>query len=403
MQWLDRGSINNSMELDVPTPGAVGVLVALVLLGGSLSFLAGRRILSSRRLLTVYLMLTIALPFCSVGLIQGFYSSITAVAGEHLDRQIGTIGKGYESQTEGFYPKIPAEDYDEYIRLFDENSGGSEMQRKAQQRELVSPIKRFWAGKYISPEEKARYEDPQWSLADRLRASWAAIPWHVWRPALPRWGLFFALALAGSMLLTQILCRDWTQRENLPFPVAQLPLSLMEHADTDHKTPFPSILGSPFFLTAFAVGAALLLVSGLSHYRILNLQLDSAVTFQRVDFNKVFTQQPWTALKPNVLFLSPVMIGLAYMVHQEILRGVVWTFLSLQFVRLMTGAYEKEISTSLGTLWKGNRMPYYPELAAGAVAVFAIVLLWRSRRAISFRSRPERRDNADGKAYLPAR
>ena len=374
MQWLDRGSLGNVLELDVPCPGAVGLLVALVLIHAGLRVVAGKGILPLRSCLLLYVMLTAALPFCSVGLMHGFYGSLTAVESEYLDRQIPTIRKGYEFHKSSFFPKLKEEEYQRYLELVETRAQeeASVAQAKEEQRELLEPIKRFWSGMYIRPEERDRYQNASWSLMDRVQTTWEAIPWWMWGPPLLRWSLLFAFLLLGTLLLARLLREGWIERENLPFPAAQLPLRLLESAKGD------GLARNPFFWGGLSVGCLLLLLGGLAHYDILRLDETSAVTFQRIDFRHIFAQAPWNLLSNNILFFAPLFVGLALLVHQEILRGVLWIFLGCQVLRLFTGLFESQISELLGRSWHGNQMPYYMEWGTGGALVFCAALLYRA-------------------------
>jgi len=380
MQWLDRGTVGNSAELDVPNPVGVGILVALVLINGLALVLARTRLFPSRFQLILYVMMTVSLPFCSTGLMNGFLGSITASAREHLDRQIPTIRRAYTFQSPDYFPKIPEEDYEEYIGLFEDSASSTdESAVRSRQWELLLPLKQFWSGAAVDPAERARFADPQWGTADRLQASYEAIPWEIWRPVLLHWGFFFACVLVAFICLGLILRRDWVERENLPFPTVQAPLALLLHGrDRDRAAAGPPVFGLFFWIGA-GIGCVILLLSGLAHYRILNLPLSGAVTFQRIDFAGVFVNEPWSILRNNILFFSPLMIGIALLVQQDVLRGTLWVFLCLQALRLFAGIAEAPLSRILGPHWPGNQLPYYAELGTGAVLVFTAFLLWRSR------------------------
>lgn len=419
MQWLDRGSVTSALEMDVPSPGAVGLIVALVLVNAAAAVVARRRLLPAHTFLTLYIMLSVALPFCNVGLVQGFYSSFTAVASEHLDRQIPTIQRAYQWQDARFFPKLDEDEYQEYLALYEQNEAGGEqaLRSRDRQREILRPLKRYWAGTSVDPKEKERYEKPRWGarelgwpldVAWRMRESFRAIPGGIWRPVLTRWFVFLLLALLGTMCLAQILQRDWTERENLPFPIAQLPLALIDPGEqdlsgsSDHASASGGggVLTNSYFCGAAGVAVLLMLLGGLAHYQILNISMDGPVTFQRIDFRQIFTREPWSYVRTNMLYFSPLMVGIALMVHRDILRGVAVLFLGLQGMRFVAGVFEPQISDALGRHWPGNIMPHYMELGTGAVVVFALVLLWRSRQALF----PPRKSDADsGQTYLPRR
>jgi hypothetical protein len=394
LQWLDRGAMVNNAEMDVPNPVGVSLLLALVVINAFV-FIAGRtRLFSARTLIILYMMLAAGLPFCSTGLVSQFYAGITGVASEYLDRQIPTIKLGYETQKPAFAPKVEPEVHEEYLRLFEVEQTASGEDPRARQRQLLLPLKRYWSGVYVDPAVAERFENPAWSRLDRAWRSFQSIPWSIWLPPLLSWGAFFALIVFGMACLAQILQRDWTEHENLPFPAAQLPAALLEE-----ESAFPPVFANGWFWSAAAVGAILLLLGGLAHYKFLNIDMATQpVTFQRIDFRYVFARQPWNILQQNMLIFSPLLVGTCYLVHKEILRGVLWVFLALQGLRFFTGIFETPIRTVLGSYWRGNAMPYYPELGTGAVLVFAAFLLWRSRGALMGRAQDDSGDH-----YLPPR
>jgi hypothetical protein len=405
MQWIDQRTVGNSAETDVPNPIGVGVLLGLVVIN-SLAYLAAwRRLLPPRTLLVLYVMLTISLPLCNTAFVGPFYASLTGVQGEHLDRRIPTIEPAYgRFQTKAYFPKLPQKEYEEFWRLGDAAyaKAAGVKDPAARRTEILNPMKRFWHGKNITPRIKQQYENPSWTFWDRLSASAEAIPWSIWRSPVLRWGAFFLVLLLGLLCVGQVLYRDWTERENLPFPVAQLPLAMIGGGEGAEDARRQRIFSSPFFWGAAAVGALLLLLGGLAHYDHLQISPTSAVTFQRINFERILVREPWSILKRNLLVFSPLMLGLALLVHKDVLRGVVVIFLGLLGLRFVVGLFETEISETLGWAWQGNRMPYYPELGTGSAVVFALVMIWRSRRALSWR-RGASPPPAGGRSYLPPR
>jgi hypothetical protein len=406
IQWLDRGSVGNSLETDVPTPAGVGLLVGIIFLNAIFWTVGRFRLFRPKNAVLLYVMLSVSLPFCSTGLVHSFLGSITAVAREHLDRQIPTIQQAYVFQDSRFFPKISETDYKEYQRLFDEGEAGTSQEGdiRNRQREILLPLKRFWSGVYADPEERERYANPEWGTWNRLDSSFRAVPWRIWLPVFVHWGLFFLLVLIATMCLAEILRREWIDHENLSFPIAQAPLALACHTQPKDQQEEAGRSPAPFFGLSFwcgvTIGTILLLLAGLAHYKMLNIPLDGPVTFQRIDFGAILVNPPWNILRNNVLFLSPLMVGIALLVNQEILRGVLWTFAGLQVLRMFGVILEVPLSRTLGSHWQSGLLPSFAELGTGATLVFVLFLLWRSRKAfnLGFR-RTEREQNG----YLPRR
>lgn len=383
LQWLGRGAAGSSAEMDVPAPIAIGVLTALVAIAGLVRLLHATGRFSARSLILLYVMLTTSVPFCNFGLVQGFIASVTAVASEHLDRRIMTIRQGYASQDPNFFPKISESAYAEYLRLGEEARERPEAsaELQARQMELISPLKRFWSGVAFDAAARAELDRTNAGVLERAREAWRAIPWAIWRPVLLTWGILMVLVLGGMLLLASGFARDWIERENLPFPVAQLPLALVPDGDGS-KTDAPSLFRNSFFAWGVGISVLLLLLGGLAHYRIVNIPLVGPVTFQRVDFRSIFVAPPWNVLSQNILFLSPVMIGLALLVHQDILKGCLMVFAALMGARFAAGLGEPGLRQLLGDHWQGNAFPYFRELGTGAAVAFALVMVWRNRGTI---------------------
>lgn len=389
MQWLDRGTLANPLAMRVPQPLGVGMIVAFVLLNAGFLWAAGRNVVRVRTLLVWYLMLSISLPFCGVGVVAPLFGSLQATAREIFHREEpGNVLHMYAWQDPGFFPKVTDEEFERFMNLRDPAFVQREgiIDPQAESFLAVGHLRQFWDGRNVSPATRQRYGQPGQTTFDLVRLAWGDIPWSVWRPLLLSWGGLLLLAFVGSMLLARVLYRDWTERENLPFPVIQAPLALLEKSGGDGgdggNGGGARLFRNPFFLGGGLVAGLLLLLSGLAHYQIMNLPATGPVTFQYVDFNQIFLSGPFSVLKRNFLFFSPILVGVAFLIHQEILRGALWVFLALQGLRLLTGVLEPTLSESMGAAWRGNLMPYYLEQGTGAALCFGLVLIWRSRRAL---------------------
>lgn len=386
LQWLGRGGTGNSAELDVPTPIAIGVLTALVAIAFVLGMLRATRRFKPQTLMLLYVMLTVSVPFCNFGLVQGLFASLTAVSSEYLDRQVKTIRAGYASQDPRFFPKLPEADYKEYTGLAEEAarrpSDSADLQ--ARQVALLRPLKRFWSGVSIDKDAKAGLDRVNAGWWECARESCRAIPWGTWGPILIAWGILMALVLGGMLLVASRLGQDWIERENLPFPVAQLALGLLASEGTGpEKGQHPALFRNVYFLGGAVLSALLLLLGGMAHYGFLHLPVTGAVTFQRLDFSSILVSPPWDILADNMLMLSPVMIGLFLLVHQDTLKGCLWVFASLMGLRFAAGLAEPGLRQAVGASWHGNGLPYFSELATGAVVVFAAVQVWRNRASFA--------------------
>ena len=397
MQFFDRGSLPSDVQLDAPNPFGVGILIGFVLIQGLVMLVAKKNWLPAKNILILYLMATIALPMCNVGLVAPMFSALMTTSREKFHRmEDGNVDHIYQWQDPSYAPKLSPEAEQRFENLSDPDylRENEVLDPKTERIATIKHIRQFFDGKFVDRETKDLYDQPQWGTVDKVKAAWGDIPWEIWGPILMRWGAFATLLLLGTMVLSQVLCRDWIERESLPFPVVQAPLALL----MDQKGSNPGLLKNPFLLGGMALAALWLLLSGLAHYKIVELPLEGAVTFQRIDFNAILVREPFSLVKNNYLFLSPLMIGIAYLVHQDILKGSLWVFAALQFMRFLTGQFESSLSSAFGSAWHGNLWPYYPELGTGAAIVFASVLVWRSRSAFTVK-----KNAGDDFGYIPSR
>ncbi len=409
LHWLDRGSVGNNLEMDVPNPGGLGLLVVLVLANGLVMLLARYRGMSRRSMLILYVMFSVALPVCGVGVMHGLFSSITARQREYVNRMRGATrehpNRLYEQARAYQYPKLDAGVHERFLDLFDPLYAERNQIRDARSQalDITGDYRRFWTGKELTGELKRQYDHSGWGLARTVRETWCAVPWHVWLPPLLYWGGFLSLWFLGTMCLASLLHGDWVRRENPPFPVAQAPLALLGGDGTeDGREPAAGPFRTPVFWVAFTLGVLLLGLGGLAHYQLLPITLDGAVTFQRIDFLPILVSPPWNGIAQNVLFLSPLMIGLAWMVHQDVLRGGLIVFAVIQFARMALAAAGPALATALRGRWDAGAVSFhYPELATGAALVFILVLVWRQRALFAWRRLPSDAEDAEG--YMPRR
>ena len=165
--------------------------------------------------------------------------------------------------------------------------------------------------------------------------------------------LFFMLMCFNSIQRLQ-----WSERERLSYPIAQLPIEMTT----------PQFFSRRLLWLGFGICAILELLNGL-HFLYPSVP---GVPLKIPDFGaKIFTSKPWSAIGWLPLFFYPWVIGLTFFVPLELSFSVWFFFLFMKF-QLILG--------SIGG-WKSlPGFPYYNQQGIGAWLTLGILVLWASRK-----------------------
>jgi len=248
-------------------------------------------------------------------------------------------------------------------------------------------LRAFRYGLWDDPTERqAREQRP---LRENFTELLARIPWSLFLGPVLRWALLFTAIFLFLMCLAEWLRRKWVERENLAFPLVEFADHLIRHdfrlelsADVQQpeprKRPF-----YPLFWVGFAVGAAILLLDVLGHYGWTAQRLVPLIDLNEAVFNRLggaFRQLP--AL---IFFLSPVVVGIAYLLSLQLSFSIWVTFLLYTVAVWGLKLGFPDLRDSNYTGFEGGKLvPFAMEQLVGAAAVFSAFLLWqvwRTRRS----------------------
>lgn len=164
--------------------------------------------------------------------------------------------------------------------------------------------------------------------------------------------LFFILMCFNSIQRLQ-----WSERERLSYPIAQLPIEMTT----------PRFFSRRLLWLGFGICATVELLNGL-HFLY---PFVPGVPLKIPDFGaQIFTTKPWSAIGWLPLFFYPWVIGLTFFVPLELSFSVWFFFLFTKF-QLIIG--------SIGG-WKSlPGFPYYNQQGIGAWLTLGILILWVSR------------------------
>lgn len=176
------------------------------------------------------------------------------------------------------------------------------------------------------------------------------------------WTSFFFVLIFVMFCINILVRRQWTEREKLTYPIAQLPYQLT--AEKSEK----SFYRNKLFWFAFGVTGIIDIINGLNYFfpSIPGL-------FIRTNLNKFFTEKPFSAIGWTPFALYPFIIGLAYLMPLD-LSFSCWFFYIFRKLQLVFG--------SLIGLRSLPNFPYDREQSLGAYIGLSIFVLWSGRHYV---------------------
>ncbi len=208
------------------------------------------------------------------------------------------------------------------------------------------------------PEVLAGFWQGQTSfLSARAVEAWA-------RPVLAWSGLIMAL-FCGMMCLNVLLRRRWVEDERLTFPIVWLPLE-MTH-------PSGALFRSRLLWLGFVAAGAIPLLNGLAYFHPILPTIPVEFRLERF-----FTDRPWDAMNMPTITFHPMMIGLGFLLPQDLLFASWFFHFYWQFQRVA--------SSALGFSLSGGAMtdfPYIGEQAYGGLLALGGIALWGARSQLA--------------------
>ena len=201
-----------------------------------------------------------------------------------------------------------------------------------------------------------------------------SIPWAAWLIPYGYWALM-ALSIFGMMFaVCSVLRKQWADRERLPFPLAQVPLEMLE------GLPGTAERKRPFFQDSTALagmGLPFLLHSWNSMITYRPNWPDIPLKFKNLH-GKYLTEPPWSALGPIDINIFPAVIGLTYLLSLEVSFSL-WFFYLLSkacaFVAVRMG-----LGASHADFYKvGTHKGFMVDQGGGALIAMVLFGLWMSR------------------------
>ncbi len=197
-----------------------------------------------------------------------------------------------------------------------------------------------------------------------------SVPWSEWLLPLAAWMSFLCALFLANLCLLSLVQRQWISHERLTFPLAQIPLGMVESA-ADGKT--GRLASSRALWLGIGIG---FLVEFLSYLSQRVPALPSFPLLVRVTNGQIVG--PTAALGNVDIALYPWLLAIAYLVPKE-LSFSVW-FLWLVRIGLTMIAIATGTEPASAEDWWRFSFPAPYNQVTGAVLALSAWALWGSRR-----------------------
>lgn len=333
--WIQHaGLISHGTQIgeSVPVIPAVGAAIFFTLIAPILRRLPRAFHMSQQQVMLVYIFLCIAVTMPSVGVVRMLFPNTTAL----------------------YYFASPENDFARFQQYIPSWMVPHDPE----------VIRQMYEG---SPEEK--------------------VPWGAWVLPLTFWTLFYLACFVTMLCVITLFRRQWADKERLTFPIVHMMLDL---SDQTGRRLVGGFFGNPLMWTGFA------LVAIYNILNILNAWNPAVPCMGRgYDLGRLFTERPWSAIRPLTIAWRPENFGLGYLVSTEITFSVWFFYLLMRVSNVMAVMMGYEVAG----------FPFDREQAAGAYLALGLFLIYVARDhlvaavAKAFGARPDVDDSAEPLPY----
>lgn len=313
-------------------PGAIGVLLVLVLVVNPLLGLVGKRFAFSRNeLLTIYIACLFSCLVPGHGAENFFVACLLAP----------------------FYAATPENKWLDFLL----------------------PNLKSWFSPALHDGYNAVGKDAvaQWYLGNG-----GAIPWHVWMLPLVAWSTLILASYGMLACLAVMLRAQWSDNEALAFPLLKFPLEMTQGAQDG----WPPLFRNRVFWCGAAAAAFVQLVNGLNFYfpDVPKIPL----SIQSTPF---LTEAPWNQIGDVPIVVWPLAVGITFLLSSEIAFSL-WVFYwigKLQFMLAWSLGYPPQILPRIPGFSGVPGFMSYARIGAFFAYVFFILWIGREHWKMIFR------------------
>ena len=178
---------------------------------------------------------------------------------------------------------------------------------------------------------------PKHLIVDDLKAlrgyyeesSTLLIPLHIraWFVPCLMWTGFISLLVVMMTCLNVILRKQWIEREKLSYPIIQLPLEMIRHRDLS------GLFGNRTLIIGFLLAVGIDLLNGLAVFYPVIPQ----IPIRGYDLRQLLTEKPWSAVSWLPIRFYPFVIGLGFLIPLD-LSFSCWSFYLIYKLQLVIGS-----------------------------------------------------------------
>ena len=224
-------------------------------------------------------------------------------------------------------------------------------------------------------------EAAQKVVGDWYVGNGGAVPWSAWLTPLLAWGalilsMYVMLGCLGVMLRAQ-----WAQREALAFPLLRLPLEMTADLNDSKGLDYGRFFRNPAMWVGFGI---VVFVQGLNG---LNLYFpDVPVVPLNLNAGAFFTETPWNQMAVMGITISPLMLGITFLLTAEVSLSL-WSFIwFIQFQLILSyylGYLPATLPSAIGHVADGGAKSFQAYQQCGAFLMYAGVVFWIGREHFS--------------------
>lgn len=209
-----------------------------------------------------------------------------------------------------------------------------------------------WIGDTLATSYNSRWLDPNTS------------PYGKWITPFLSWGIFVAALFWALICLVCIVLRQWRDNEHLPFPLAQIQLSIIE------APPRGQWLNDLFRKRSFWIAFSAVFLLHVNNGLYVYFPKYFVQITRGYDFQTLLVDPPWnfvdTGFKKTVIYFS--VIGVTYFLNSSVAFSL-WFFYVLMQVSKMV----------LGSTGQDAGMPGLTDQSQGVCIAFFLSLMWLGR------------------------
>ena len=231
---------------------------------------------------------------------------------------------------------------------------------------------------YLKPWMSPALAGGHYSEANRtLVRAWyegsSAIPWAAWLVPLVAWGALITLSYGMLACLSVMLRAQWSEREALSFPLLRLPLEMTQGLDGEK----PSFFRDNTMWIGFGVAALLGLLNGLNLYFP-----DVPAVPLRLDLSAYFVEAPWNQLGWTPLVVWPIVVGISFLLTAEVSFSLwfFYWFIKFQYIAAYTlGFAPQTLPNHIGATAAAGAKAFTSFQQIGAFLTYAALIVWVGR------------------------